>query len=268
MILCLSAPSTSRFAVGFIPVWVLQFGVLWLAFTLLGGSVRARRSARRSDPRRARLLQAAIGATPANEPPTKPPDEQIHASGIGVATNESDPKATSRLLTLGSQPGRLANAKVTAQFASIIAIIPVVFMVATTLSEFGDRLGTNTGFLIVALLAVLEFARWVVSGFVFGYVYGKLPGRIGPVKALSFAAIWVLSCVGPLVVAQVSGSDLAQQTIYRSAQFALFSIVLAVVVDLKAVGSAGGGWRIFAKCMTCRTTARWPRRLRLRHCSC
>ena len=97
--------------------------------------------------------------------------------------------------------------------------------------------------LIVALLAFLEFTRWVVSGFVFGYLYSRLPGRVGPVKALSFAAIWIVSCVGPLVVALSSGSNLTQEVEYRSVQFALFAIVLAVLFDLKTVRTAGGTWR-------------------------
>ena len=41
------------------------------------------------------------------------------------------------------------------------------------------------------LWAALGLVLWVVSGFVFGYLYSKLPGRIGPLKALTFAAIWI-----------------------------------------------------------------------------
>jgi Family of unknown function (DUF6185) len=247
MILCLSAPWTSRFALDFIPVWVLQFGILWICFTLLSARTRVKESTQERNPRAYRLLQAAIGAAPEKEAAASPGGQGIRAFGSPVATQARDPKATSRLLILGSQRGRLENAKSSAQVASIIAVIPVVYLIWTALRHLGGSLSTSTGVLIVALLAVLEFARWVVSGFVFGYLYAKLPGRIGPVKALSFAAIWALSCVGPLVVAQISGSNLAQEAIYRSAQCALFSIVLAVLVDLKTVISAGGSWRDLRK---------------------
>jgi hypothetical protein len=37
--------------------------------------------------------------------------------------------------------------------------------------------------------------------------------------------------------------DLAQQFIYRSAQFALFMVILAVPIDLATLKSAGGRWR-------------------------
>lgn len=240
MILCLSAPWTSRFALGFVPVWVLQFGILWLAFIMLSGT-RPRRLSRVSSRRATQLLHAAIGATPEDDASTSSDGPAVTRAAETAVTR--DPSSGSRLLTLGSQPGRVANAKAAAQIASVIAMVPVIFLIWTTLTKFSDRLSSNTGILLVALLAVLEFARWVVSGFIFGYLYAKLPSRIGPVKALSFAAIWALSCVGPLVCAQIAGNNLIQETIYRGAQFALFSIILAVGVDLKAVKSAGGTWR-------------------------
>ena len=122
----------------------------------------------------------------------------------------------------------------------------MTYLIWTTLSQVSGELHTATGILVVALFAVLELTRWVVSGFVFGYLYAKLPGRVGPVKALVFAAIWTLSSIGPLVIAQASGIDLVNQTIYRSAQFALFAIVLAVVIDLKTVSVGGGNWQKLA----------------------
>ncbi len=247
LILCLSAPWTSQFRIGFLPVWPLQFGVLWLAFALLTANVPARRATSPDNPRKVHLLRAAIAAKSPEGSPTAHDDERDRTAATSVATLEPDPQATGRLLALGSQRGQLANAKSTAQVASIMAIVPVAYVLWSALREFGDRLDTSTGFLIVALLALVEFTRWVVTGFLFGYLYRKLPGRIGPVKALSFSAIWVLSCLGPLIVAQISSSGLGQQTIYRSAQFALFSIVLAVVVDLKAIRSATGTWRDLRK---------------------
>ena len=244
MILCLSAPWTARFAVGLaIPVWVLQFGTLWLGFGLLAGTSGLHVLTRQRSRRVTHLLQAATATTPNDASPMNPGSDPLQAAGASsVQTIEMpDPEAGSRLLVLGSQPGRLANAKAAAQLASIIAIIPVGYLIWTTVPKAG--LNTNTGMLIVALLAFLEFTRWVVSGFVFGYLYSRLPGRFGPVKALSFAAIWIVSCVGPLVVALSSGSNLTQEVEYRSVQFALFAIVLAVLFDLKTVRTAGGTWR-------------------------
>ena len=65
MILCLSAPWTARFAVGLaIPVWVLQFGTLWLGFSLLAGTSGLRVLTRQRNRRVTHLLQAATATTP------------------------------------------------------------------------------------------------------------------------------------------------------------------------------------------------------------
>jgi hypothetical protein len=241
LIVSLSAPWTSRFAIGtWIPVWVLQFCILGIAFRLLssGAGQRPLRQLRNT-----RLLQAATVAPQKKAAALTPEEPEAVAKPSKTPLPEVDPSAGSRLLILGSERGRLPNAKAAAQIASVIAIIPVAYLVWTTVATLGGLLSNNTGILVVALLAILEFARWVVSGFVFGYLYSNLPGRIGPVKALAFAAIWIVSCIGPLVVAHGAGIDLTKETIYRSAQFALFAIVLAVLIDLKTVKSAGGTWR-------------------------
>jgi hypothetical protein len=247
--LCLAAPWMSgRFGLGLaIPVWVVQFGLLWAAFTLLRGTARLRLLMRRQDLRITDLLKAATGPThdePSAHDSGAEPDGSAGATLLAAETPEL--KAGSRLLVIGSEKGLLLNAKAAAQVASVIAVVPVTYVIWTTLSEVGGQLQTATGILIVALFAVLELTRWVISGFVFGYLYPRLPGRVGPVKALAFAAIWTLSSIGPLVIAQASGINLVNETIYRSAQFALFAIVLAVVIDLKTVTAGGGSWQKLA----------------------
>lgn len=249
MILCLSAPWTGRFALSFfIPVWVLQFGLLWMAVTLLSRGPRppmVGRLVRQPPARAAQLFRAATAATPTAATVTESGDGGAAtqpAGGAPAAAHTRDPLAGRRLLVLGSQRGRLANATASARVASVIAIVPVAYLMGTTLGQIG-QIRPDIGIMIVALLAVLEFTRWFVSGFIFGYLYAQLPGQIGPVKALSFAAMWALSCLGPLVIAHGSGTDLTREAIYRCAQFALFSIVLAVAIDVKTVKAAGGTWR-------------------------
>jgi hypothetical protein len=70
-------------------------------------------------------------------------------------------------------------------------------------------------------------------------VQSRLPGFIGPVKGLVFAIAWVLSCLVPTAIARALDVDLAHQFVYRSAQFALFVIVLAVAVDVATLRRAG-----------------------------
>jgi hypothetical protein len=210
---------------------------------LISGGKR-RRITIAANPRKKYLLNAARVTMPKeNQPPSGGGRRLLSFGRSESSSTRLNPTAGPRLLVLGSQNGRLSNAKAAAQIAAVIALIPVGYLVWTTLARLPEQMTTNTGLMVVVLLAVLEFVRWVVSGFVFGYLYSKLPGRIGPVKALAFAAIWIGSCLGPLVVAQAAGRNLIHETIYRSAQFALFVIVLAVLIDLKTVRTAGGTWR-------------------------
>jgi len=247
LLLSLSAPWINQIAIGIgasLPVWLVQFAVLLVAFRLLIGGGSRRRTTRVVSPRKSYLLAAARATAPKeNETPSGGSRRRLSFGRSENPSTRLNPTAGPRLLVLGSQNGRLSNAKAAAQLAAVIAIIPVGYLVWTTLAQLPEQLATNTGMMVVVLLAVLEFVRWVVSGFVFGYLYSKLPGRVGPVKALAFAAIWIGSCLGPLVVAHAAGRNLIHETIYRSAQFALFVIVLAVLIDLKTVKTAGGTWR-------------------------
>ena len=123
-------------------------------------------------------------------------------------------------------------------------------------------LNSDWGILIVFIGLVAEAARWVVSGFVFGFLYEKIPGKIGPTKAACFVGLWVLSCLVPTAIARGMAIDLTQQFIYRSAQFALFILILSMLIDLTAAKSTG---RICVPCTRRRSTARssqssppWP----------
>jgi hypothetical protein len=247
LLLSLSAPWINQIAIGIgasLPVWLIQFAVLLIAFRLLISGSSRRRTAPTLNPRKSYLLTAAKATAPKeSESPSGGGRRRLSLGSSERSPTRLNPTAGPRLLVLGSQNGRLSNAKAAAQLAAVVAIIPVGYLVWTTLAQLPEQLATNTGMMVVVLLAVLEFVRWVVSGFVFGYLYSKLPGRVGPVKALAFAAIWIGSCLGPLVVAHAAGRNLTHETIYRSAQFALFVIVLAVLIDLKTVKTAGGTWR-------------------------
>lgn len=245
LMLCLAAPWANGLSIDApvaIPIWLLQFGVLWIAFRRLsiadtpnGGRVRIPTE----------LLEAARDGAP-TKPATASPSEQEGAAGSPQSPPDEEPRT--RLLSLPSRNDRLGNAQAAARIASVIAIVPVAYFVQTTLAEFRSQLHTSTGVVVVAISGVRELVLWVVSGFIFGYVYSKLPGRIGPIKALAFAAIWIASCIGSFLVAQSLGPDVTQTdwthvTIYRSAQFALFAIVLGILLDLKTVMAEGGTWR-------------------------
>lgn len=147
------------------------------------------------------------------------------------------------LLERGLTRDALSNARSAATYAGYLAVLPVLYFIWTTLDNLSGRLQFGFSALLVVLAILLEAARWVVTGFVFGYLYPRLPGRIGPVKALWFAGLWTLGCLAPTAIARGLDLDMAQQFVYRSAQLALFVIVLGVIVDGAVIRRAGGGLR-------------------------
>lgn len=137
----------------------------------------------------------------------------------------------------------LGSAYLAARQAGYLSVPLVLYFVWTTLGQLHDMLSADWGILIVFIGLVAEAARWVVSGFVFGFLYEKIPGKIGPAKAACFVGLWVLSCLVPTAIARGMAVDLTQQFIYRSAQFALFILILSVLIDHAAAKSAGRNWQ-------------------------
>jgi Family of unknown function (DUF6185) len=250
--LSLAAPWTDRISVAVVlglPVWMLQAGILYVAFNRL---IKARATTPAAPARRARNSHLLKEATQQLDHASRGNEEAQQSGPRAASSTETAPpprppaavrRAQKRILALGPQRNRLENARSAAQVAGILAIVPVVYLSWTTIGTLGNRLTDNTGMLIVALFAVLELVRWVVAGFVFGYFYTDLPGRIGPVKALTLSAIYIASCTAPLMFAQAVGHDFRHEAVYRGAQFALFAIVLAVVYDLWSVRLLGGDWQ-------------------------
>ena len=173
-------------------------------------------------------IPAKAAATDPIIPAAKPATTTLEAP----MTSE---QAGELLLRRGMHNTPLANARSTATYAGYIAIVPLLYFLWTT---FGQLTGLQfgPGSLSIALAVVSEAARWIVSGFVFGLMYRELPGRIGPIKGLWFAGLWAAASLVPTAVARGGlNVDMAQQVVYRTAQFALFIIVLAVLSDLAVI---------------------------------
>ena len=241
MMFCLSAPWINQIAIAVVtsvPVWLVQFGILVLLFELL-----RTRDLRQNEQR----FAVGDGSSPSESAGAEQQvaNDRGADSGAGSASSGTVGIQEGVLLrNLGSPGGSARQRQRCGAGGRYPRNIPGWLPLSCRIvGQLGGQLSTGWGLLVVVLFAFLEFVRWVVSGFVFGYLYSALPGRIGPMKALTFSGIWILSCLGPLVVARALGQDLFHETIYRSAQFALFLIVLTIIVDLRKVLSDGGTWR-------------------------
>jgi hypothetical protein len=238
LILGLAAPWSQSGVLQFVlnvPLWLLQVLVLWLIVKRLLAKAVVQISQDRPMllARMRREAKASAADTGAVQPPTAMP------SASDSARPRLRDRAGALLLQRGPRNDVLPNAMYTARLAGFLAIAPVLYFLWTTLAELWSKVSWGTGAVILLIGVVAEAARWVVTGFVYGWVQSRLPGFIGPVKGLVFAIAWVLSCLVPTAIARALDVDLAHQFVYRSAQFALFVIVLAVAVDVATLRRAG-----------------------------
>jgi hypothetical protein len=169
--------------------------------------------------------------------------------GDGQSTEQiSDAHSSStepghKLLQLGARETVFENAQLAAKHAAYLAVPLILYFVWTTLGELANKLSLSLGALLIVIGLIAEAARWVITGFVFGYLYRRIPGHIGPVKALWFAGLWMLSGLAPTAIARGFTVDQTQEFVYRSAQLAVFVIALAVLIDFSTIKAAGGTWR-------------------------
>lgn len=215
------------------PAWILQFGVLLVVFYYMAAKAEEPVGTKTLDTVRVRELHDAMKLVGGD-------------SGEGSTRKRrrpSEQREVVRLLERGPKDGSLENGIEAARIAAVMAVVPVGFMIWTTFSELGEHLRTHYGVLLVTLLALVELARWVFVGLLYGYLHPQLPGSSGTVKALWMTAFWIASCILPLLIAHAVGHDLIGQTIYRSAQLGVFMLVLSVVYDYRTVEAAGGDFK-------------------------
>jgi hypothetical protein len=203
-----------------IPVWLVQFALLALLFNqfidwqLSPPVVLGERSA---------LISALRNPAPSDANSTRADQE------------------TSRLLQLGPHDDRHANAIATARIAALLAVAPVIYLVINTLrASQGDRGGSSA--FLAASVALTEIGRWIVTGYIFGFLYSGLPGKSGPTKALCLAVLWSASFWPAIGVAAALNSSTGGTSLYRWAEFVVFIVVLGVSYDWASVRAAKGTW--------------------------
>ena len=233
----LAAPVTdTRSFTVVLPLWLAQMLVLWLGFRMLLPPQSAHDPV--GDARLWRLSRSDLLAAVQELPPGTT-ESDANTTSDGAAGIERR-RAGELLLLRGTRDSRMGNARAAASLAGYLAVVPVVYFAWTTLGELGEHLQQGVGPLLIFTAILAEAARWTVAGFIFGYFYPLLPSRIGPIKALWFAGLWTLGGLASAAVARALDLDLSQPVLYRSAQFALFVIVLAVLIDVSTIRSAGG----------------------------
>ncbi|HJT96482.1 MAG TPA: hypothetical protein VJ777_31780 [Mycobacterium sp.] len=263
LLLTLSAPwnegGSARFIIA-LPLWIVQWAVMWAAFSrwVPSRDEDVPRCPPIGGPGDDSFLSSNGGPTgrsgwhpilfrwagrrittssSARTGPTIPRTAAIAEATLGAGPT---PLSTSPL-----RDSELDTARTSARMAGYMAVVPVAYFVWTTLGHLMDALSWPDGAITIVVAIVVETARWVVGGFVFGLLFHTiLKGAIGPLKGLAFAGVWAMGCVAPAAIARGAEIDLGHQILYRIAQFAVFFIILGVLLDWNTLKKRGNGsWK-------------------------
>lgn len=221
-------------------LWLIQFGILYVVLKLICT-------------RTGFFATNAIREKPWTWPAAGVPHERegLVAALRLEAQTRSDGSYVSddavRLLNIGPGNNTLSNARWAASCAALLSFGPVAY----TLWEITRGIGADGDVVANATLAVFggtatllrEGAGWLITGFVFGYLYSRLPGKTGPQKALVLVGVWWASAGMAAACATIVGADIGEVFAYRAAEFSVFVIVLGVIYDWCSIRAGGGNWR-------------------------
>jgi hypothetical protein len=133
---------------------------------------------------------------------------------------DDDPAAAPR-------PGAGAKAALAVKTAALLAIIPVGYFSFTTIAGLSE---SSTSVFVVSSI-VSQFTGWLVIGVFYGMLSSRLPGRVGPFKALILAGAWFAVAIVVSIADNGLHFPAGRAWIFAGLQFSLFLIAFSVVWD-------------------------------------
>jgi Family of unknown function (DUF6185) len=173
-------------------------------------------------------------------------DERRARRGTGAAGSRRIPEGLSveRLAFLPGATGSwLGNGLDALRVGAALATLPVAYYVLTSLNHIGGRqLDQTVALVVVGGLA--EIARWLVTAFAFGAFYPYLPGRNGPTRGLSLAVVIAIALAVVSGAQHLAVPHSANPWGFTVWEFAVYLVVLGVLVDARVVLRQHRNWRL------------------------
>ena len=132
--------------------------------------------------------------------------------------------------------GAVADTVLAVKIAAPLALIPVGYFIYTTAARLPAAVqnpGPDTMFIVVSFLG--QLTGWLVIGVFYGLLSSRLPGRIGPVRALVLAGAWWAVAIAVNIVNNVLHDPANRGWIFAGLQFTFFLIAFSVVWDACAL---------------------------------
>jgi hypothetical protein len=130
------------------------------------------------------------------------------------------------------------------KIAGFLALIPVTYFAITGLANLPANLqepSDGTLFLIAAILT--QLAGWIVIGVVFSNINNRLPGKLGPVRALIVSAAWFAVGFAFYLVRGWLHVPSSRSWVFFGLQFLLFLLSFSAIWDACILGSLS--WSAF-----------------------
>ncbi len=154
------------------------------------------------------------------------------AHGAPVSPTSAQVAAVLQAGPTGTVGGDL---RVSIGLAALLSVVPVSFVFWGTLTRLpGHTIRPSDAIFVVAALFT-EILRWLLTGWVYGLLHRRLPGAIGPVKAMVLLACWFAAAVPVEIVNRWSGAGSGRVWVFPGLQLAVFLFALSVLHDLVTV---------------------------------
>ena len=125
-----------------------------------------------------------------------------------------------------------ANAILGAKIAIVLAVVPVgyfAYTVATSLPTNLQQPGAGIIFILASLFG--QVVGWALIGVFLGSLSTRLPGRVGPIRALIISAAWFATAFAVQLVSDWYQHTSSRSWIFSGLQLLLFMVAFSIVWD-------------------------------------
>jgi hypothetical protein len=125
-----------------------------------------------------------------------------------------------------------ANAILGAKIAIVLAVIPVgyfAYTVATNLPASLQQPGVGIIFILASLFG--QVVGWALIGVFFGSLSSRLPGRVGPIRALIISAAWFATAFAVQLISDWYQHSSSRSWIFSGLQLLLFMVAFSIAWD-------------------------------------
>lgn len=140
--------------------------------------------------------------------------------------------ASSRLRTCTPHEDAAANTALAVKIAAVLAIVPVSYFLYSALTSLPSTLqqpGPGLEFGVGGLLS--QLAGWLVIGVVFSVLSSRLPGSVGPVRAVILTAAWFTAATAVHIANGWIQYSTGRAWLFPGLQLLLFLVAFSVIWD-------------------------------------